>query len=81
MNCREFVDFLMAYIDGELPEAERSVFDAHMVDCPPCQTYLETYKETVQLGQDLCRDSDGPIPDEVPERRVAAILAARPRKS
>ena len=79
MNCREFVDFLMAYIDGELPEGERSVFDAHMVDCPPCQTYLETYKETVQLGRR--RDSDGPIPDEVPERLVAAILAARPRQS
>jgi len=79
VNCREFVDFLMAYIDGELPEGERTVFDAHMVDCPPCLTYLETYKETVELGQDVCRDSDGPIPDEVPGRLVAAILASRAR--
>ncbi len=31
MNCREFVDFLMAYIDGELPEAER-ILDFALVD-------------------------------------------------
>ena len=80
MKCREFVDFLMAYIEEELPEDERSVFEEHMAECPPCVTYLDTYKETVRLGQDVC-DDDGPVPEEVPERLVQAILAARPRKS
>ena len=79
MNCREFVDFLMAYIDGELPEAERSVFDAHMVDCPPCQTYLETYKETIRLGKAVCQTEGEAVPGDVPEELVQAILAARRR--
>jgi anti-sigma factor RsiW len=76
MTCREFVDFLMAYDDGELPENQRALFERHMTDCPPCVTYLETYRETARLGQ-LCRDLEGPVPDDAPEPLVRAILAAR----
>lgn len=78
MNCREFVEFLMAYLDQELPEGECATFERHMADCPACVTYLETYTETVRLGQ-LCRDPDGPVPEDVPEGLVRAILAARQR--
>jgi anti-sigma factor RsiW len=76
VNCREFVDFLMAYLDGELSPAEREVFQQHTVDCPPCQTYLDTYRETVRIGGALC-EPDGPVPEDVPDELVAAILAAR----
>jgi anti-sigma factor RsiW len=80
MNCREFVDFLMAYLDEELPEEQRATFEGHMGDCPPCLTYLDTYAETVRLGQELCRDPEGPVPDDVPEGLVRAILASRNRE-
>ena len=76
MTCKEFVDFLMAYLDGELPEGPRTTFETHLDDCPPCKVYLDTYKDTVALGQGVC-EGDGPIPDDVPERLVNAILAAR----
>ncbi len=77
MNCREFVDFLMDYLDDALPETERSTFRQHMADCPSCETYLDTYRETVRLGKTLCRDPEGPVPEDVPETLVQAILAAR----
>ena len=76
MTCKEFVDFLMAYLDEELPQGERSTFEGHLVDCPPCKVYLETYRETVALGRGCCRDDD-PVPDDVPDALVNAILAAR----
>jgi anti-sigma factor RsiW len=76
MTCREFVDFLMAYDEGELPERQQSLFRQHMDDCPPCVTYLETYRETARLGQ-FCRDPDGPVPEDAPEALVQAVLAAR----
>ena len=81
MNCREFVDFLMDYLDQELPEAQRSTFEEHLAQCPPCVHYLESYAATVRLGQTLCRDPEGPIPEDAPERLVQAILAARARDS
>ena len=77
MNCREFVEFLMGYLEGELPERQKGVFEQHMDDCPTCVTYLDTYRETVRLGREVCSEPEGPVPDDVPEGLVRAILAAR----
>jgi anti-sigma factor RsiW len=77
VTCREFVEFLMAYLDGELPTGQRSTFERHMGDCPACVRYLETYRETLRLERELCREADGSPPDDVPEGLVRAILAAR----
>lgn len=79
MNCREFVEFLMDYMEGELSPEQRVTFLTHMDQCPPCITYLETYRETVRLEKCICDDPEGPVPDDVPEDLVAAILAARNR--
>ena len=77
MNCREFVEFLMDWLEGGLPERQRTTFQQHMNDCPSCVTYLETYRETVRLGREVCGDPEGPVPGDVPEALVRAILAAR----
>ncbi len=76
LTCREFADFLMAYLDGELPADEHAEFQRHMGMCPPCVDYVETYRETVRLGR-LCCDPEGPVPADAPERLIQAILAAR----
>jgi anti-sigma factor RsiW len=77
MNCREFVEFIMSYLEGQATHAERETFDEHIGDCPPCLAYLETYRETIAMGRQACADPEGPIPDDVPEALVQAVLAAR----
>ena len=77
MRCREFVDFLMDYLDDNLPDAQHAIFHAHMQECPPCELYLDTYRKTVRLGKACCADPDGPVPADAPEALVDAILAAR----
>jgi anti-sigma factor RsiW len=77
MTCREFVEFLMNYLDEALPEEQRVTFDAHMDECPGCVAYLDSYRETIRLGKCLCGDPETDFPADVPERLVAAILAAR----
>lgn len=70
MNCRQCVDFLMDYLEGQLPEAERKVFEQHLARCPPCVNYLETYRQAVELGKSaFCGE-----PCEMPEELVRAIL-------
>jgi len=76
ITCKEFVDFLMAYLDGELPAGPRATFESHLSDCPACETYLQTYRQTVALGRSVCPSDDEAIPDEVPEVLVQAVLAA-----
>ena len=78
MKCREFVAFVMEYLDGTLGESERSVFEEHVGCCPPCVNYLASYRETVRLGHSMCAPDDE-VPTEVPEELVQAILAARAR--
>ncbi|MEE9608870.1 MAG: zf-HC2 domain-containing protein [Myxococcota bacterium] len=77
MTCREFVDFLVEYLEGTLPEPRRETFEGHMHECPSCVTYLDTYRETVRLGKAVCADPEGPVPEDVPDPLVRAILAAR----
>ncbi len=77
MTCRELVDFLMDYEDGELPEAQRVSFEAHLAECPPCIAYLDSYRETVRLGRAACADEDEPA--DAPPELIEAILAARRR--
>jgi anti-sigma factor RsiW len=80
MNCREMADFLMAYLDGELPEAQRLKFEQHMAICPPCVAYLAGYKRTIDLGKEACTEPEGRIPDDVPEQLIQAIIAARSKR-
>ncbi len=81
LNCREFADFLMTYLDDELPREERAAFEAHMQLCPPCVVYVRNYRRTIELGKDACcADPDGPLAEDVPEELVQAILAARARR-
>ena len=77
MNCQEFVDFLMEYSDGTLDLTQSEIFEQHMVDCPECVTYLETYQETIRLGKDLLCDQGDVIPSDVPDDLVRAIMVAR----
>lgn len=79
MNCREFNGFLMAYVDGELGAEQRQAFERHLERCLPCVIYLDTYEETIRLGQQACAEPDGPPPEDAPEALITAILDARRR--
>jgi anti-sigma factor RsiW len=74
MTCEELVEFLSRYLDGELPESERSVFEKHLKDCPPCEVYLDSFREAIRLGRQVCSEEEC---GEMPENLVKAILAAR----
>jgi anti-sigma factor (TIGR02949 family) len=77
MTCQQFSDFLMEYLDGEVAPEQRTTFEEHLRLCPPCVTYLETYEEAVRIGKACCEDPDGPVPGDVPEALVEAVLRAR----
>ena len=76
MTCRELIDFIDEYLEGELPEAVRSEFERHLSVCRNCRDYLKTYGDTISLSRAAFCDGDA-VPDEVPEDLVKAILSAR----
>jgi anti-sigma factor RsiW len=81
LSCREFIEFMMDYLDGALPSAERAAFEFHLGICPDCVHYLESYRETSRLSAEALRDPDAAVPDDVPEDLVRAILELRSRRA
>lgn len=81
MTCRELIDFLMAYLDRELPAETRDEFERHLSVCPSCRAYLDSYRRTTALAREaMCAGGDQPVPASVPRGLVGAILAARARQ-
>ena len=76
LTCRGFVEFLSAYLEGNLAPEERATFEAHLVECPDCVRYLRTYEDAVTLARGAF-DPNDPLLEDVPEKLVQAILAAR----
>lgn len=80
MNCREFTEFLHEYLFGNLPAEERAEFEKHLVECPWCIAYLDSYRKTILLEQAaFCTSEDAPPPSDAPEQLIQAILLARRR--
>jgi anti-sigma factor RsiW len=76
MKCRECVEFLIDYLEGELPPEQAEAFQQHLELCPPCIEYVATYKSTIEIGRICCKHEDRSPPD-MPEALVRAILKAR----
>lgn len=77
ITCREFEDFVLAYLDDELTERQRSVFEWHLRICRECREYLEAYQRTQEIAGAVLAPANAPVPDDVPEDLIKAILEAR----
>ena len=49
MTCKEAIDRLIEYLDGDLTAATLAEFEAHLSRCAPCRAYLATYRRTNEL--------------------------------
>ena len=76
ITCRELIDFLHLYLDGELPPDRVVEFERHLSVCESCVHYLSTYKATIALGKAACGEPDSPVGADVPADLVAAIVSA-----
>ena len=81
MTCREAIAFLIDYLEGDLPLAERRQFDHHLEVCEACRAYLRTYADVVRLGRAIGRDPSADATEEMPEELVLAIMSTRSRQT
>ena len=71
LACRELVELVTDYLEGQLGPLERVRFEEHLTDCSGCRTYLEQMRQTLAaLGR---------LPEESlsPEARDALLEAFR----
>lgn len=77
MTCQEIADFLIDYLNGELSQTQRAVFEEHLGICPACVAYLQSYEITIKASKAACDHVHDRDANDVPEDLVRAILAAR----
>lgn len=75
MTCQDVVlQFLMDYLERELPPELEREFERHLAACPSCVNYLESYRRSAALGREALEEADeAPIPEEL----VQAILSLK----
>lgn len=80
VTCIELIAFLDAYVDDELDADTRAGFDRHLLVCPSCRAYLETYKETIDLARGAAeREED--LAHDAPPELIEAVLTSKSRRS
>lgn len=76
ITCAQFEDFILAYLDDELPPMQRRIFRLHLMVCRDCKRYLDDYKRAVELVDEMSGVEKTDLA-EVPEDLIQAILAAK----
>jgi anti-sigma factor RsiW len=76
-TCREVIDFLLDYLEGELDADRRRAFERHLAECPSCVAYLDSYRATIELARGAERAAP-PLEESVALRLARAIRAGRP---
>ena len=81
ITCREFIDFIGQYLSDELLPEERAKFEHHLTHCPPCVRYLQSYRETMKISKVALAPPNDPVPADIPEELIQAILSARSQQN
>jgi len=64
--CKECLELLHDYLEGDLQPEVSTSLEEHFEDCPPCIAFVNTYKSTTHLCKTTLNSTE--IPDIVKER-------------
>ncbi len=53
MTCQEYKDLMMAYLDNELDDEQRQIFEQHLASCPECAKELKEFEKLKQLADSV----------------------------
>ena len=77
ITCAQFEDFIVSYLDGQLPARQRRLFELHLRICRECRDYLAAYRASMVLTKSALRTENEQDLQAVPEDLGNAGIAAR----
>lgn len=78
LTCERFEDFIIDYLEGDLPEDKRKLFNFHIRTCRECREYLSAYKRTREIAREVAEERTRMVTtlSEVPEDLLNAVIQA-----
>lgn len=72
LSCKEVVELVNSFLEGELPVDERTRFEHHLVTCPACMTYVRQMRATVRVVAGTAV-REGELPEETKQALLGAF--------
>jgi RNA polymerase sigma-70 factor (ECF subfamily) len=72
-DCREYLENLCAFVDGEADDSVCREIEKHLADCPDCRIMVDTLRQTVRL----CREGKEEHMPEALKARMEEMLARK----
>ncbi len=69
-TCKQATALILDYLTGELELKTARLFEEHLMVCPDCVSFLNSYKETIKFTKSISYED---IPSEM-KRRVQKFL-------
>jgi len=64
-TCKQATALILDYLTGELDPKTARLFEEHLMVCPDCVSFLNSYKETIKFTRSLSYED---IPSEMKKR-------------
>lgn len=77
LTCKQFDDFMVDFLEKDLPFAQRLGCWLHLKMCRDCAKFVHQYQQTIALGKQAFEDPNEPVPESVPEDLINAALVHR----
>ncbi len=77
LTCKQFDDFMIDFLEQNLPFSQRVGCWLHVKMCRDCTKFVRQYQQTIALGKQAFEEPNDPVPESVPEDLINAALAHR----
>ncbi|MDX9848981.1 MAG: zf-HC2 domain-containing protein [Anaerolineaceae bacterium] len=61
LHCKEFVDTISSYVDGDLSEELCAELDKHLSACENCRIVVNTLRKTIDIVHQQAEQEKAPI--------------------
>lgn len=60
LTCKELVELITDYLEGDLPAPDRLRFEDHLTNCDGCRNYLQQMQQTIKTVGSLSEETIHP---------------------
>lgn len=79
MTCKDLIESLADYLEGDLAVAERERLGGHLETCPRCTEYLDSYRKVIAASRLAAETSEEASPPDLSERIIDTLFRSRPK--